>query len=388
MPAGAATASRPPNARNSAGCVVRSGICVRSVRSSARPRFSSPGRPVTGELLPADRRGERTPPGLPARPCAGCVARGRLRLGVASAVAADADRRRPHPAGPDHPRSQPWDLRRAARACRAAPRLGPPRRPQAGRPPDARPRPAGHPPPPAAGHHATRPAGVTSSRSCRAEPHAGRSGPVWVADITQQRTGEGWLPGGDPGRVLAPGRGLVDGRPPGHRAGPGRPRHGHQPAATSTWPGLSLRPRLPGHLIRLRPPPGRLPTRRLDGDRRGRTRQRGRRELLRHPGMRAPRPLSLADQIRTADGDLRLHRGLLQPPTPPLDPRLPPTRRLRAPPRINSTRDLTTVSTETGQLHLRRDETTAVLLWSLLIPSGCRAGAGDPERPALASSDR
>src|SRR5215217_1063590 len=193
MPAGAATASRPPNARNSAGCVVRSGICVRSARSCARPRFSSPGRPVTGELLPADRRGESTPPGLPARPCGRCVAHGLLRLGVPSAVAADADRRLPRAAGPDHPRSQPWDLRRPTGACRAAPRLGPPRRPQAGRPVDARARLAGHPPPPVARHHATRPAGVTSSRSCRAELHPGRSGPVVGADITQQRTGEGWL---------------------------------------------------------------------------------------------------------------------------------------------------------------------------------------------------
>jgi transposase len=43
------------------GCVVRSGIWGRSARSCARPRCSSPGRPITGELLPADRRRERTP---------------------------------------------------------------------------------------------------------------------------------------------------------------------------------------------------------------------------------------------------------------------------------------------------------------------------------------
>src|SRR5215216_4610316 len=138
----------------------------------------------------------------------------------------------------------------------------------------------------------------------------------------------------------------------------------------STWPSASgnqhpawsVTPtRLPVHLIRRRPPPGRLRTRRLDGDRRGRTRQRRRRELLRHPGMRAPRPIPLANQIRTADGDLRLHRSLLQPPTPPLDPRLPPTRRLRAPPRITSTRGLTTVSTETGQLHSSADWSRATV---------------------------
>jgi hypothetical protein len=62
----------------------------------------------------------------------------------------------------------------------------------------------------------------------------------------------------------------------------------------------------------------------------------------------AAQPLSLADTGGPADGDLRLHRGLLQPPTPPLDPRLPPTRHLRAAPRISSIRGLTTVSTERG----------------------------------------
>jgi transposase len=36
--------------------------------TSVRPRCSSPGRPVTGELLSADRRGEATPPGLPTLP--------------------------------------------------------------------------------------------------------------------------------------------------------------------------------------------------------------------------------------------------------------------------------------------------------------------------------
>jgi transposase-like protein len=79
-------ASRLPNARNSASCVVRSEICARSARSCARPRFSSPGRPIAGELLPADRHGENTPPRLLPCPRARCVARGLLRLGIPSAV--------------------------------------------------------------------------------------------------------------------------------------------------------------------------------------------------------------------------------------------------------------------------------------------------------------
>ncbi len=57
-----------------------------SARSCARPRFSSNGRPVTGELLPADRRGESPPPGLPSRPRAECGTRGLLRLDIPPTV--------------------------------------------------------------------------------------------------------------------------------------------------------------------------------------------------------------------------------------------------------------------------------------------------------------
>src|SRR5215204_4924589 len=60
---------------------------------------------------------------------------------------------------------------------------------------------------------------------------------------------------------------------------------------------------------------------------------------------------TLADQSRAAHGDLRFHRGLLQPPTPPLDTRLRQPRQLRAAARTSSTRRLTTVSTKAGQLH-------------------------------------
>src|SRR3712207_2009054 len=47
------------------------------------------GRPIAGELLPADRGGEGTPHGLPALPRAGCGTRRLLRLGVAPAVGED-----------------------------------------------------------------------------------------------------------------------------------------------------------------------------------------------------------------------------------------------------------------------------------------------------------
>jgi transposase-like protein len=53
-----AMASPPSSATSCAACAGRIGTCARSVRSSARPRFSSQGRPVAGELLPAGRRGE------------------------------------------------------------------------------------------------------------------------------------------------------------------------------------------------------------------------------------------------------------------------------------------------------------------------------------------
>jgi len=48
---------------------------------------SSPGRPITGELLSADRRGESTPRRLPSGPRAGCGTRRLLRLGLAPTVA-------------------------------------------------------------------------------------------------------------------------------------------------------------------------------------------------------------------------------------------------------------------------------------------------------------
>ena len=54
-------------------------------------------------------------------------------------------------------RAQPRHLWRAARPCRAPARPGGPCQPQTGRPPAARARLAGHPPPPAARRHTPRP---------------------------------------------------------------------------------------------------------------------------------------------------------------------------------------------------------------------------------------
>src|SRR5215213_4696398 len=66
--------------------------------------------------------------------------------------------------------------------------------------------------------------------------------------------------------------------------------------------------------------------------------------------MRAAGPPRLANPPGTADRRVRLHRGLLQPPTPPLDPGLRQPRHLRAPAHLNSTCRIATVSTKPGQL--------------------------------------
>jgi transposase len=52
-----------------------------------KPRCSSPGRPVTGELLSAARSGEGPPRCLPTLPRAGWGTRGRSRLGLAATSA-------------------------------------------------------------------------------------------------------------------------------------------------------------------------------------------------------------------------------------------------------------------------------------------------------------
>ena len=64
-PATAMMASPRLSVRSCGGCAARTGSSARSARAWGRPRLSSPGRPITGELLPADQRGE------PSCPCAG-----------------------------------------------------------------------------------------------------------------------------------------------------------------------------------------------------------------------------------------------------------------------------------------------------------------------------
>ena len=60
----------------------------------------------------------------------------------------------------------------------------------------------------------------------------------------------------------------------------------------------------------------------VDGFGRRLLRQRHVREFLRHPRMRTARPPSLQNSDRSAHGDLRIHRGLVQPSSPPFRARL------------------------------------------------------------------
>jgi transposase-like protein len=171
------TASPAPGVMSCAGCVVRSESWVRSARSCARLRCSSPGRPVAGELLSADRRGEATPPGLPTMSRAGCGTRRLQRLG--------------------------------------------------------------RPPPPSARVDAPRPDRHPSAGPGGADLHVARAGPaVGGRHHPAAHRPELAVPGGGPGRLLAAGRRLVDGRP-AHRARPGRPRHGHRPAQSHRGPGAA-----------------------------------------------------------------------------------------------------------------------------------------------------
>ena len=67
-------------------------------------------RPITGELLPADRSGESPPRCLPSGPRAGCGTRGLLRLELASRLGPCAGRPSAHRADPPDPCPQPRHL--------------------------------------------------------------------------------------------------------------------------------------------------------------------------------------------------------------------------------------------------------------------------------------
>ena len=81
-------------------------------------------------------------------------------------------------------------------------------------------------------------------------------------------------------------------------------------------------------------------------------RQRDGRVVLRDDQDRTARPALLADPPAGAHRDLRVHRGVVQPASAPLRPRLPKPRRLREDhPRGARTSGIVNLSTEAGQPH-------------------------------------
>ena len=179
---------------------------------------------------------------------------------------------------------------------------------------------------------------------------------LWVADITQHPTREGWVSCAvviDADSRLVVGHAIADQlrtdlvidafdvanwrRLPA----PGTMLHSdHGPQYVAWSFGRRLRE-------------GRIA--RVDGERRRRARQRRRRIVLRIDADRAPRPgpdLGQPDPARQRD--VRIDRGVLRPSAPPLDARLQDPCRLRQdPPDRTRGRGLTTkprLSTQRGEL--------------------------------------
>ena len=130
------------------------------------------------------------------------------------------------------------------------------------------------------------------------------------------------------GCLQPPRGGLVHGQPPAHPARARCPRHG--PLATAARRrDPPFRPGIAVHLDRLRPALPRCPRASVHRIGRRLLRQRHVRELLRHPRMRAARTPQLPLSRRSADGRLRVHRGVVQPATAPLRHRISVTGQLR-----------------------------------------------------------
>ena len=166
------------------------------------------------------------------------------------------------------------------------------------------------------GDHA-RPPTSSSASSGPTAPNV-----LWVADITYLRTGEGWLylaavqdaysrqiVGWSMATHMRASL-VVDALQDGARAPTPGPR-----ADPPLRPRLAIRQ--PG--VRARRRRGR--DRGLDGLPRRRVRQRRRRDVLRDAQERARQPPHLAVPARAAVRRVRVHRGVLQPPAPPLHPR-------------------------------------------------------------------
>ena len=141
----------------------------------------------------------------------------------------------------------------------------------------------------------------------------------WVADITQQWTGEGWLYVAVV--IDAFSRRVVGWAMDNHlRTELVLDARRRARAPLRSW--LSI------HQPRVRSPTTRSRHRRFHGQRRRLLRQRRRRELLRDTQDRSALPPLADNSSRNNDRDLRLHRSVLQPASTTLDARLPQPNRL------------------------------------------------------------
>jgi hypothetical protein len=129
----------------------------------------------------------------PVLPRAGCGTRRLLRLGVGPAVGQDGGGPGTHRADPRGSCSQPWHLRRPTSPRRAAPRARRAGRSQAGGQADAHGWHRGRPPAPSAGLTRRDPAATPAPDLVGRQFTPPAPDRLWVADITQQRTDQGWL---------------------------------------------------------------------------------------------------------------------------------------------------------------------------------------------------
>ena len=114
---------------------------------------------------------------------------------------------------------------------------------------------------------------------------------LWVQDVTQHRTGEGWVTSQSSSNAWSrPCGRLVDRR--SHAPRRRRDRHGHLATPPTRRRDRGQRPRIELLLVGVRTRLRRAA--RIDGHRRRRHGQRRRRELLHVTAMRTPRPAHLA----------------------------------------------------------------------------------------------
>jgi hypothetical protein len=213
--------------------------------------------------------------------------------------------------------------------------------------------------------------------------NSGPAGPdqLWAADVTQFRTGEGWLYlaavidlwsrraiGWSTGNSATTGAGVP---------GPGHGRHPPGPAAAGDPP---LRPGSGLHVAGVLAANHRTRAASVTGKDRRLLRQRRSRSLLRHLETRAgldPPHRTMEHQRPAPHRPLRLHRGLLQPPAHPAQARASKPHRLRQSSQLKTPCPPKRVKPTTG-----RPPITAVIRASSL-----RSRVARNQRPPLRTAD-